>query len=77
MLSKRTSLAYWTIILFGKCFWGYVKSKSFQSSIPDSIYYKEATTNNPHDIADAFSRLFSECFNREEVDDSVITIIMF
>ena len=61
----------------GKCFWGYVKSKSCQSSIPDSVYYKEATDNNRHDIADAFSRFFSECLSREEVGDSVITNYVF
>ena len=48
-----------------KRFWGYCKSRSGQSSIPDpdSIVRNNISANSPVDIANAFSCFFSECFN--------------
>ena len=48
-----------------KSFWGYVKSRSGQSSIPDTINYKGTCASTPREIAISFSQFFSECFNRD------------
>ena len=56
----------------GKRFWGYVKSKSSQTSIPDLVSYKNVSANTPVDIANLFGCFFSECFNRDDVSDTVI-----
>ena len=53
----------------GKRFWGYCKSRSGQSSIPDSINYNGVTANTPADIATKFSCFFSECFNRADASN--------
>lgn len=55
-----------------KRFWGYVRSQSGQSSIPDSINYNGCSVTNPYDIANSFSNFFSECFNRAVDSDSSI-----
>ena len=49
-----------------KRFWGYCKSRSGQSSIPDSIIHNSIEANTPADIASTFSCFFSECFNRAD-----------
>ena len=49
-----------------KRFWGYCKSRSGQSSIPDSIIHNSIAANTPADIANTFSCFFSECFNRAD-----------
>ena len=46
-----------------KSFWGCVKSRSGQSSIPDTINYKGTCAFMPLEIANSFSQFFSECFN--------------
>ena len=56
----------------GKRFWGYVKSKSSQTSIPDLVSYKNVSANTPVDIANLFGCFFSECCNRDDVSDTVI-----
>ena len=42
----------------GKRFWGYVKSKSSQTSIPDLVSYKNVSANTPVDIANLFGCFF-------------------
>ena len=48
---------------------GYCKSRSGQSSIPDSIVHNNISANSPVDIANAFSSFFSECFNRADASN--------